>query len=382
MKNCNQKWLPPLAAIALLNIALVACGGSGQSPGFMASETPDNSGTPASQRNGRILIIGLDGTRADGLSQANTPNIDQLISNGIASYQAITGDVSLSGPGWASMLTGVWCTKHNVLDNDTTWAQSRFDTYPHFMARLKEARPAARAVSISHWNPINDEIVCAPERAGDAACDGIDVITNVDTDAAVRDAVVSELQNGDADVIFMQFDDIDHAGHGDPPFGVGGGDAGGFCPFSGGEPAGNGSQCVNFNQNYIDTIETTDDYIGDIIAALEARPNYDSEDWLILSSPDHGGSGGVFNQHGFPVDIDRRTFYIVSGNAADSLNATAQPKIVDIAATALFHLGLDIDAAWNLDGRPLGVDGAPDYEEVAIPSCFNQSAGAGDQRGF
>ena len=45
----------------------------------------------------------------------------------------------------------------------------------------------------------------------------------------------------------------------------------------------------------------------DIIEAVEARKTYDTEDWLILITTDHGGSG---TGHGGPSFEERMTFII------------------------------------------------------------------------
>jgi len=361
-------------------VLLVGCGG--QSPGRSADSSDFAAAPATTSAPGRVMIIGMDGTRPDGIEIANTPNLDVLRSGGFATLEAITGDVSLSGPGWASMLTGVWCDKHRVLDNDATWQQSRFDLFPHLVARLEAERPAANTVSVSHWPPINDEILCADERNDN--CGGADQVTTVATDVEVRDEVVTALTTGDPDFLFMQFDDVDHAGHGDPPYFPPLGVIGGFCPFVDGDPASSGGTCLagNFNQDYLDVIETTDSYIGDILAALVNRPDFINENWLVLVSPDHGGGGQVINQHGFPHRQDRRTFLIVAGLRAAPFPEGAQVKMVDIAATALFHLGVPIDPAWDMDGQPLAIQGAPTYVERAIPACFDQSGAFGDTRVF
>ena len=62
----------------------------------------------------KVLLIGLDGVRVDILAQAHTPNIDALIANGTFSGEAQTRPPTVSGPGWSSMLTGVWGDKHKV----------------------------------------------------------------------------------------------------------------------------------------------------------------------------------------------------------------------------------------------------------------------------
>ncbi len=335
-----------------------------------SNDQPRIAEAPNGTSNARVLIIGMDGTRAEALDVASTPNLDNLRASGIADMHALTGDVSLSGPGWASMLTGVWCDKHQVIDNDVSWVQSQFDRYPHFFHRVQQAHPDWPTASISHWAAINDEILCADEADTDCAAPGHTVL-NTETDAEVRDAAVDLLSRGDPRAVFLQFDDIDHAGHGDLPSG----DLGGFCPFPGGdvsEGAENGlCLSIHYNPAYLDAIETTDGYIGDILGALYARPRFAAENWLILVAPDHGGGGVVFNQHGFPVAQDRRTFLIMAGSAVTELPAGQQTHIVDIAATALFHLGIALPDDGHMDGQPVGLTDAPAYIPRDIPTCYN-----------
>lgn len=354
--------------------------------GCSSSQAPSTgvAPEPPAATAGRVLILGLDGARSEGLELAQTPNLDRLRARGRTDLDALTGDISLSGPGWASMLSGVWCDRHGVIDNDLSWAQSRFDLVPHFFQRIEAARPELVTASVVHWAPINDEILCADEQGG---CGGVDQVVTEASDAGVRDAAVALLRDGDPQALFVQFDDIDHAGHGTEPSAP----PGGFCP----KPAASvDGACLarGTNADYLAEFARIDGYVGDILAALEARPGYAAENWLVLVSPDHGGGGTLFNQHGFPVAQDRRTFLIVAAartvplpgvpvSALDGLpdpagngQPTADPsgaKIVDVAATALFHLGIAIDPAWGLAGQPVGLPGVPAYVERAVPSCFD-----------
>ncbi len=325
--------------------------------------------TSRAKQPGRVMIIGLDGARAEALDIATTPNLDRLRKMGPSDLNAITGDLSLSGPGWSSMLSGVWCDKHGVLDNDLSWEASNFDQYPHFISRVETARPGLNTVSISHWTPINDEILCAFETLDN--CGRADKVINARGDAGVRDAVVDELTRGDPDVIFMQFDDIDHAGHGTAPASP----PGGFCPYETGDVAEGEENglCTpaNYNPEYLELFQRTDGYIGDVLDALFRRPDYHAENWLIIVAPDHGGGGVVFNQHGFPHPQDRRIFLIFAGQRTAPFPEGVQLKIVDVAASALFHLHVPIEPDWQLDGQPIGLPDAPPYQDRSIPSCFD-----------
>ena len=120
-----------------LGLLLAACGGNSPS----STRVLIAPGEGNTQVQGRVLIIGQDGTRSEVLEVANTPNIDSVRASGFADLDAITNDVSLSGPGWASMLVGVWCDEHGVFDNDASWNQSRFDQFPHFLHAVEQDKP-------------------------------------------------------------------------------------------------------------------------------------------------------------------------------------------------------------------------------------------------
>ena len=126
------------------------------------------------------------------------------------------------------------------------------------------------------------------------------------------------------------------------------------------------------NPAYINSIQTVDGHVGSIISALQSRPNYVAEDWIILITTDHGGIG---TGHGGNTNTERKIWWIGSGNnpvsnqltnvvdpgslAIGNFNpavAEGNPSQDDIAVTALDHLfrGTQCDPfnpAWNLDGQ-------------------------------
>ncbi|MDE0979905.1 MAG: alkaline phosphatase family protein [Flavobacteriales bacterium] len=223
--------------------------------------------------NSRVLIIGVDGVRPDALEVANTPNMDALIVNGIFSADALNEDITMSGPGWSANLTGVWSDSHGVTNNDFTG--SNFDVFPSFMKRLEMSNPGLNTHSVCHWGPINDYILEAD----------VDEASNVTSDAAVASSGVSIL-DGDPHAIFLHLDDVDLAGH---SFGY--------------------STAVS---QYVEAIENADEHIGLVIEALEDRPNYNAENWLVIVTTDHGGIG--FGHGGNSLD-EQNVFFIASGNS-------------------------------------------------------------------
>ncbi len=263
----------------------------------------------------KVMIIGLDGVRADALVAANTPNCDLLIANGAFSTRCIAQDRTVSGPCWSSILTGVNRDKHGVTDN--SFLGSNYEQYPHFFVRL-EAACDIETASIVHWSPINLRIL------GDNADTWI---TGVTDEAATQEAA-SLLATDDPDVVFVHLDQVDGAGHGS-----------GFSPT---------------NPSYLNAISAVDAHIGTIVAAIDARPTIASEDWLIIITSDHGGTG---LSHGQNISEHLETPLIVSGNAAASgTTITPDPELIDLPATVLTFLGLAIDPAWDWDGEPVGLN--------------------------
>ncbi len=218
----------------------------------------------------KVLFIGIDGCRADVMISSNTPNIHNLINQSIYSLDGLCAATTWSGNGWSTMLTGVWHTKHNVQDNNFT--NPNYANYPDFLTRAETYNSNLRTISLAHWNPINDEIV-----------QNADVKTNYGTDLAVKNAAVSALQSDNPDILFIDFDDVDHAGH-----------------------------SYGFNSNtsqYVSSIETTDAYIGEIVAAMKNRATYNNEDWMVVLTTDHGATD---TSHGGGSLSERDIFTVYS----------------------------------------------------------------------
>ena len=223
----------------------------------------------SAQGTKKVLIIGIDGCRSNVLQEATTPNIDALLPNSINSHYALNDDITISGPGWSAMLTGVWSNKHGVTDNG--FSGSNYDSYPHFFKRIEDLNPELYTVSISQWHPINNSIVL----------DHADFKYNAPSEADVTSEAINQLENEDPDVMFLHYDEVDHAGH-----------------------------AYGFSQNvseYVSAIEGVDTQVGLVLDALYARPNFDDENWLILLSTDHGGLG--FSHGGGSVE-EETIFYI------------------------------------------------------------------------
>jgi len=263
----------------------------------------------------KVLIIGIDGCRPDALLKANTPNLDKLWKNGAYSFNTKTDEISSSGICWTGMLTGVWHEKHNVLTN--SYKNPNIKEYPHFFRRIKQAKPELKTYSIVTWAPIHKIL----------QKDDANMVKSPLLDRGVTSKVVRTIRKKDVDVLFLQLDFVDHAGH--------------KHDFSA------------ESKKYLTAIETADKQIGKMIKALKSRKNYENENWLILVSTDHGGS--EFG-HGKNIPEHTTTFFIASGSKdVQKGEITKQVYVVDIAVTALKHLGINIKKEWKLDGSVSGL---------------------------
>ncbi len=280
-------------------------------------------GQPAKKK---VLLIGLDGVRVDVLAAAYTPHLDALIAEGTFSDHAQTRPPTVSGPGWSSMVTGVWADKHRVTGND--FSGNDYAAYPDFLSRLEQVNPAFQTFAVLDWPPLG-----VSASGGPMIGDAIDRKINIDGDslgyrAADSLSVVAAaayLAQEDPDAAFVYLGNIDVVGH----------DTHSLAPA------------------YRAAIEAADAQVGALVAALRRRPTFAGEDWLILMSTDHGrrDDGG----HGGVSPEERRIFYLAAGPSARKGTPADTVYIVDVAVTALAHLGVALDPAWRLDGKVVGL---------------------------
>lgn len=287
---------------------------------FLATD----SGAAQSPRRPKLLLIGIDGIRVDILQAAATPNLDALAAAGALSITARVRPKTVSGPGWSSMLTGVWMDKHGVESNDFT--SSRYDQYPDFLTRIELIRPELSTFAVLDWPPLGTAL-----NGGPLVSSKVDLVINVNgdnlgygpADELSVELAAGRLRNGNPDATFVYLGDPDVVAH----------------------------DTSSLSDEYRAAIETADRQVGILLDAVRARPTYDQEDWLIISSTDHGrdDEGG----HGGESEKELTIYYLVSGTSVTGLR---QPtEIVDVACTAMVHLGLTIDPAWALDCKPNGL---------------------------
>ncbi|MFB9691087.1 alkaline phosphatase family protein [Amycolatopsis plumensis] len=302
-----------------------------------------HSAAQTTARPKKVVVLGIDGLLFDKIAPADAPHLDALIASGRSSKTWLYANPmapTMSGPGWATIATGVWPDKHKVTSNN--WGTTtNFAQYPDFLTRLENANPALSTYAITDWSPLTTD------SAGRAIFAGaIDKRENVDdsigvpqADAIVAGRAAAYLKDNGPDASFVYFDAVDAAGH----------------------SCGAASSC------YTTAINETDKNLGKVLDAVKARATYADEDWTFLVTTDHGhtDAGG----HGGSTPPERSSFIIQTGPGIPAGTMAVKPKNVDIAATVLNLFGVGAP----LDGQVLGTPAADPFESVTLNSRVDES---------
>lgn len=283
---------------------------------------------PESGASHKVLLVGWDGVRPDVLREVPTPNLDALATAGTFSEKAGTARPTVSGPCWSSILIGVWPEKHGVVSND--FSSNRYATYPTLFTRIESVRPELNTFAVADWLPL-----VAEDAGGPLIGDGIDRKITLDgyelgwleADSVSVETALEEIGTGDPDILFVYIGAPDEISH----------------------------QTGGIGLEYRQAIATADRHLGRLVEGVRSRSTFHEEDWLVLVTTDHGRTerGG----HGGDSPEEATVFYLASGPSVGVGAPVEPPATVDLVATALAHLGIEPDSAWELDGRVVGLSG-------------------------
>lgn len=288
----------------------------------------------------KVLVVGMDGLRYDRLtrSPANAPVLHHLMATGatgtsLLPYGEADGHAENgpstsmaytdSGPGWSSILTGVWPDRHGVTGNDFTGAD--YARYPDFLTRAATARPGLRTAAAVSWPQLvrRGTLGAAIDRRRRYNGERRGYRT---ADRRVARTVLRWLTKHDPDVVFVYFGATDEAGHATGPL----------------SPA------------YDRALLAQDAHLGRLLEAIDARrhdPRRPAEHWTVLVTTDHGhlDTGG----HGGDTHAEREVFVVLAEPGRTDGTRLDSPRLIDIAPTVLDRLGIPADPAWGLQGRIL-----------------------------
>ena len=240
----------------------------------------------------KAVIIGYDGCRADILAEKEENGaVSYLLKNGASNNLTYCGGVNYpaentqdtsTAPGWCSIATGEWADVTGITGNGIIK-----EVEPKtLMTSLVEDGTIGSSSFITKWKGhfTNDNSTYVDEKA---YCEEKNIDVEFELHKNKKDihtGAMEEITSADcADFVFIIYEDTDSAGH----------DYG----FSYNNPV------------YKDAFKTEDAYGYEVIKAIEARETYETEDWLIIVTSDHGG---IKTGHGGPSIQERMTFVVMN----------------------------------------------------------------------
>ncbi|ATP57171.1 hypothetical protein CPT03_12160 [Pedobacter ginsengisoli] len=199
----------------------------------------------------KVLYIIVDGARGISVRNAQAANINSLLPTSIYTWNGFSDvDATTNAASYTTMLTGVKAAKHGVKSDD--FSANHLSDYPVLFKRIKEMDPALRTTVYTSSLLLNSKL------SADATSS-----LQLSDDAAVKSAVVNDLEKDESSLIVAQFSGVD--------------DAGKTSGYDLSFPA------------YKTAILKFDGYVGEMLTALKNRPNYKSEKWLVVISSNKGG---------------------------------------------------------------------------------------------
>lgn len=203
----------------------------------------------------KVLVINIDGLPGAELQKSLPKNLAMMKKN--AKYTFNTIATPTASAGWVSMLTGTSFLKHGI-------SADNFERTPDGNNEDHNEVVSYRNVLdyVTQYKTVTTAMVTSTEVLRNYVRN-VDEAPIVNSDVAVKDSSVSVLSQNSLATIFVDFKAVQDAGN-----------MGGFTVS---------------NPTFVEALNQTDAYIGNLLDAVKARKNYAKEDWLIIVTTNHGG---------------------------------------------------------------------------------------------
>ena len=264
-----------------------------------------------------VVVIGVDALSPDGIQNAETPHLDELLTRGAHTFRARAVMPTSSSPNWASMIMGAGPEQHGVTSN--AWQPDDFETppvavgsggmFPTIFGVLRQQRPESVLACFYDWDGFGRLL---EQGAPDILEDG-------DGPVDTTNKAVAYFASNRPDLTFVHLDHVDHFGHAE----------------------GHGSDA------YYEAVEEADRLIGEILTGLQEAGML--EQTVVMVSADHGGLG---NGHGGNTLAEIEIPWIIAGPGIAAGRALSSPvNTYDTAVTVAYLFGVEPPEAWI--GRPV-----------------------------
>ena len=273
----------------------------------------------------RVLVVGIDGVRLDLLDAVPTPHLDQVTAAGFrAPIEIDDATPTMSGPCWATIVTGVEVAKHGIHGNH--FAGHRLDVFPDFATRLAQ-QDGRRTFVAAGWEPLllargGGPLFAAPSRLSYIAPAADTPKDWEECDDQVTAEAVHVVGTADPEASFVYLGAVDETGH-----------------------------YLGCGEEYRTAVARADERLGRILDAVRNRPGYPDEAWTVIVVTDHGhrDEGG----HGGRSESERTAWVACCGpDIPAGYDPSGPVRHADIAAQVYAALDRTPDSHWTLDGRP------------------------------
>lgn len=261
-----------------------------------------------------VIVFGVDGLGGYAFPNANTPNITKLILEGSSTFTARCVKPSASSQNWASMMMGAPPKDTNIPKNGFSMEKATGEAYcgrpagrlfPSIYTIAREQKPDMNITVLHHW----DEYARLVEDRD------LTLRMHTKTEDSTAIAAVNVINKGMPDLLFLHFDNVDHAGH----------------------------TVGHKTPGYYQAVTKVDSLIGLVINALKAKGVY--EQTAIIVTADHGGRG---KHHGWITPSEMNIPWIIAGPGVKAnYHINTKIQTYDTAATLAYLLGIKQPDCWK-----------------------------------
>jgi len=224
----------------------------------------------------KVLFISIDGLVGLELKKQVPTNMAELLKTSKYTFESVANDNTKDAASWMSMMSGVPYEMHHIEDDSYIPKPSEDDPhtspqgFPSMLYRIQTVAAAQKSYVIARDQNVATKLLVSAEESQVAG-----------SDEEVKNKVVDLMGKRNPDLTIVQFTDVLNAGV--------------MAGFTASEPA------------YAAAIKKVDGYIGDILKAMQARKDYQTEDWMIILTSNHGGTGKTYGGGSL---AERNTFAI------------------------------------------------------------------------
>ena len=264
-----------------------------------------------------VIVIGVDALSPNGIINARTPVMDEIMAQGAYTLNARGVLPTSSSPNWASMVSGSGPEQHGITSN--SWERDDHtlppitmgteDIYPTIFGVAKDQKPDLVIGAIYTWSGFGRLI----ERSA------LSYDTTEENDTLTIEKAVAYIKEIKPDFLFLQLDDVDHVGHHDG----------------------------HKTEAYYKAVALADEQIGAVIQATKDAGIFNETVFII--SADHGGIG--YGHGGESVDEIEIPFLVYGKKVKKGHLIKNKIYTYDNAATVAFLLNIEQPNAWI--GRPV-----------------------------